>query len=287
MSNGISIANELLQPESETDTCRSRQFSETFVSSCSPVQPKNTEDLRTWLRQAFPASRSALPGAEPEPTIAATCGRQLSNASAWYDRGTHCWKTYQALLLADILEQSWATWPKAGMTQAGVFYRQPSWERRISEIGCGLLPSPKAIDRYGIETSPQNHAKYGSGMTLTQAARRSMWPTPTVFDSTGAQRSPEAAARAQAGRAIPGRNGGAPKNLREEVLKVPSPAARDWRSGSGRQENGHSPQLPETVGGMLNPDWVEWLMGWPIGWTDLKPLGMDRFRLWFEQFGNY
>ena len=22
----------------------------------------------------------------------------------------------------------------------------------------------------------------------------------------------------------------------------------------------------------LNPDWVEWLMGWPIGWTDLKPL---------------
>lgn len=30
-------------------------------------------------------------------------------------------------------------------------------------------------------------------------------------------------------------------------------------------------------GGKLNPDWVEWLMGWPIGWTDLKPLGTDRF----------
>lgn len=22
--------------------------------------------------------------------------------------------------------------------------------------------------------------------------------------------------------------------------------------------------------GQLNPDWVEWLMGFPIGWTDLK-----------------
>ena len=26
------------------------------------------------------------------------------------------------------------------------------------------------------------------------------------------------------------------------------------------------------TGGKLNPDWVEWLMGWPIGWTELKPL---------------
>jgi len=23
-------------------------------------------------------------------------------------------------------------------------------------------------------------------------------------------------------------------------------------------------------GGQLNPMWVEWLMGFPIGWTDLK-----------------
>ena len=24
--------------------------------------------------------------------------------------------------------------------------------------------------------------------------------------------------------------------------------------------------------GKLNPTWVEWLMGFPLGWTDLKPL---------------
>jgi hypothetical protein len=26
----------------------------------------------------------------------------------------------------------------------------------------------------------------------------------------------------------------------------------------------------------LNPNWVEWLMGWPLRWTDLKPLATAR-----------
>ncbi len=35
--------------------------------------------------------------------------------------------------------------------------------------------------------------------------------------------------------------------------------------------------------GQLNPEWVEWFMGWPIGWTELKPLAMDKFREWQRQ----
>lgn len=35
--------------------------------------------------------------------------------------------------------------------------------------------------------------------------------------------------------------------------------------------------------GQLNPQWVEWFMGWPIGWTELGPLEMDRFREWQQQ----
>lgn len=35
--------------------------------------------------------------------------------------------------------------------------------------------------------------------------------------------------------------------------------------------------------GRLNPTWVEWLMGWPIGWSALQPLAMDRFREWQQQ----
>ena len=33
---------------------------------------------------------------------------------------------------------------------------------------------------------------------------------------------------------------------------------------------------PTVPGGQLNPTWVEWLMGWTLGWTDLKPLAMDK-----------
>lgn len=39
--------------------------------------------------------------------------------------------------------------------------------------------------------------------------------------------------------------------------------------------------------GNLNPEWVEWLMGWQIGWTDLRPLEMDRFQEWLQLHGKF
>jgi hypothetical protein len=36
----------------------------------------------------------------------------------------------------------------------------------------------------------------------------------------------------------------------------------------------------------LSPEWVEWLMGWPTGWTDLQPLETDKFRLWLHSHGK-
>jgi hypothetical protein len=40
------------------------------------------------------------------------------------------------------------------------------------------------------------------------------------------------------------------------------------------------------TGGQLNPNWVEWLIGWPIGWTDLKPLAMGKYQQWLQQHGR-
>ena len=60
----------------------------------------------------------------------------------------------------------------------------------------------------------------------------------------------------------------------------PTPRTRDW-TGSGKD------CLDKAVGGQLNPPWVEWLMGWPTGWTDLKPLAMDKFREWLQQHGEF
>jgi hypothetical protein len=72
------------------------------------------------------------------------------------------------------------------------------------------------------------------------------------------------------------------------VKRFPTPAARDWKDGNYPSERKrHTPPLAVHAGGTLNPEWVEWLMGWPIGWTDLKPLEMDRYRQWLQQHSKY
>ena len=43
------------------------------------------------------------------------------------------------------------------------------------------------------------------------------------------------------------------------------------------------PKYQHLSGKLINPEWMEWLMGWPIGWAALKPLGMDKFQLWRQQ----
>jgi hypothetical protein len=69
--------------------------------------------------------------------------------------------------------------------------------------------------------------------------------------------------------------------LATQVAQFPTPTRRDYKSGTGAQpREGHSPPLSNAIGGTLNPMWVEWLMGWPLGWTDLKPLETDKFQSW-------
>lgn len=82
-----------------------------------------------------------------------------------------------------------------------------------------------------------------------------------------------------------------PRNgLAAAAKKYPTPCARDYRSPGRRLERTGGKQgevLPQVVGGQLNPEWTEWLMGWPIGWTALKPLAMDRFQEWKRQHGEF
>lgn len=41
------------------------------------------------------------------------------------------------------------------------------------------------------------------------------------------------------------------------------------------------------VFGIPTPKNQEWMMGWPIGWTDLKPLETGKFLSWLQKHGNY
>ncbi len=67
----------------------------------------------------------------------------------------------------------------------------------------------------------------------------------------------------------------------------PTPKCRDWKGqtqrGQFRPEDGLCNFLGVT-GGQLNPTWIEWLMGWPIGWTESKPLETASFRTWLEGY---
>lgn len=62
---------------------------------------------------------------------------------------------------------------------------------------------------------------------------------------------------------------------------MPTPTCQDAKNlNSPSQLRRKTPPLCAVVGGKLNPAWVEWLMGWPIGWTDCTVSGTDRFRAW-------
>jgi len=68
----------------------------------------------------------------------------------------------------------------------------------------------------------------------------------------------------------------------------PTPVHRMYKdSGSPSEYARNEIPLAAQVGGPLNPPWVEWLMGWPPGWTDLKPLEMDKFHYARQPHGDY
>jgi len=86
-----------------------------------------------------------------------------------------------------------------------------------------------------------------------------MWPTATADCATEREKR-----YAQ---------GGEPLTL--AVKCWPTPAARDYRAPNapdGPSRLSRSPtsgeQLPNAVGGVLHPDWVEKLMGFAAGWTE-------------------
>jgi DNA-cytosine methyltransferase len=108
------------------------------------------------------------------------------------------------------------------------------------------------LDREAQQLDPAD-GRIHAGDTLTDYVTK--WPTPRTSDSNG-----------------PGRHGTGGLDLRTAVAEAerwPTPVARDWK-GSGLA--GQLPtELAKTTPGQLNPTWVEWLMGFPLGWTDCDP----------------
>jgi hypothetical protein len=72
------------------------------------------------------------------------------------------------------------------------------------------------------------------------------------------------------------------------VQMWPSPTAHNAKECASPSEyRRNTPTLTAQVGGKLNPMWVEWLMGWPLTWTDLKPLETDKYHCAPQHLGGY
>ena len=104
-----------------------------------------------------------------------------------------------------------------------------------------------------------------------------LWPTPTVCGNYNRK-----GASATSG-----------DGLATAVKKWPTPTVNDSKNSTLPPSQIKHDNIPgamlrdgQAPGGQLNPTWVEWLMGWPLGWADLKPLEMDKSPCAPQQLGD-
>ena len=146
----------------------------------------------------------------------------------------------------------------------------------IAESESGLWPTPTVACADGGQKCRGDKRK--NELLLSGAVR--MFPTPTANEDA-------------AGR--PGAKMQRMLGNHPDIRNWSTPTARDANSlkkvmrGKWSKEAGQEiiEPLPVQVGGTLNPTWVEWLMGWPLGWTSLDHLGTDRFQQWLRLHGGY
>lgn len=255
--------------DSETESCPGSQSGMT----CEPLTDGLGEGtLMLCAEGSRVKTLAAQEKAQESKVSEADSGWKWPESYAKYDPDTHSWRTRQGSLLADS-EECLETFPKWGMAQNGALFPLPTPYGLLAvrqliicanESGYERItaPTPKAEDNQCCG------AHRGKPDTLHSWVRV---PTPKAQNATGSGPS----------------RVGHREDLQTFVNRLPTPQARDWK---GKSQWGVDPEnrdcLPNAVGGQLNPNWEEWLMGWPIGWTALKPLEMGRFQEWLDSHGR-
>ena len=156
-------------------------------------------------------------------------------------------------------------------------------ERRTGESGSRLWGTPNTMDFLParspdamvrmLETARKGRSGPSNLREQVDPVLSRLWPTPKAgkMTSDGVQE------RTETGRRIDGNGRTWSPSLADAVKMWSTPQASDYRSpntnpgalgGSIPPQSAHA--LPAQVGGQLNPTWVEWLMGYETGWTDLN-----------------
>ena len=236
-----------LSPDKMTEYSRLSRFGMMF----KPLTEDRGEALLMSYLAAFRA-KTSLPQEKEQGLTESDqeCGEKWRGSFTKYDPDSSSWKTHQCSLLGDLDEFS-GTWPQWGLMRDGECWEQQMSAHRTSETESGLWPTPCATDYKGSGKTGELRDR------LDYAVER------------GATKS--------------------------KVYKFPTPNASDhiqrktsasWAAQGRVNYVLSNPEITGVNGGKLNPTWVEWLMGWPLGWTDLKPLEMDKFQKWQEQHGR-
>jgi hypothetical protein len=184
----------------------------------------------------FLASHSVSPGSEKARQMTASSGRKCSVLLTRQDP--------LGCLVRMLLESSrwnstecYLTW-KVSATPAGrLLYRLVPSMPNTDETGCGLWRTPGAGD--GDRGAQDGEERLSQGHTMSLASHvktPNLWPTAASRDYKGGRSAEALAASGRSER----------NNLNDAV-----------NSANGAV-------------GSLNPTWVEWLMGYPSGWTDLR-----------------
>ncbi len=205
---------------------------------------------------------------------------------ALYDPVSSSWRTCQACFDWDSPMSS-QTWPRSGMWAAGECWQLPMWALPTSATASSSSPWPTPdagafnasedpaswLARAGRLSAKWNNG-LGAGIPLGVAVRLDpQWPTPTAQDS--------ASSGAAGYSTESGRHSGT--TLTDAAVRQwPTPLAQAFDLEEGFRKDGTNLHLLGAVReeqavsavigrntASLNPAWVEGLMGFPPGWTEV------------------
>ena len=115
-------------------------------------------------------------------------------------------------------------------------------------------------------------SEHGIGDNESGGSQR-IFPTPTSVETEHPQAELDHLGRRKASDGIGTSHS---LNLADTVRIFPTPTANEDACGTpdGKMQKmlGNHPEVRNQGKGTLNPDWVEWLMGFPIGYTNLEEL---------------
>lgn len=210
----------------------------------------------------------------PEPVL--DCTGTWCEPFAWFDPRSQSWRTWQ-LSLVEGWELFSGTWPRAGMTRNGIAFRRPPLAPLTDAIGSGLLPTPEASNTKAraMRSGGRSPRDFLKPLSATPAFRLGLTPkpshsipTPTASDHIERRSTSSEVLNFDTNKTVSlDRWVGRWPTPTTSMHKGSSPASLTRKSGADRSGDRLDHAVMATDGGQLNPEWVEWLMGFPIGHT--------------------